>query len=166
VVCALWLQCETYAGKCNASRGSSYVILFIELYPNVRRAGSEKKHNDTADHAMICRHGGLTFICHNELHDITAQLSKVRTDVSIEPPLQPLSGERLTPRTANQQDDARADIHARGFWGQQQSAFFDIRVFHPNAQSYQKTSVSSNYRCHKLQKKREYGDRIREVELA
>jgi len=73
---------------------------------------------------MICRHGGLTFIYHNKLRDITAQLlSKVCNDVSIEPPLQPLSGERLTPQTANQQDDARADIHARGFWGRQQSAF-------------------------------------------
>jgi len=123
--------------------------------------------NFTADHAMICRHGGLTFIRHNELRDITAQLlSKVCSDVSIEPPLQPLSGERLIPRTANQQDDARADIHARGFWRRQQSAFFDVRVFHPNAPSYRKTSISSIYRRHELQKKREYGDRIREVELA
>ena len=36
------------------------------------------------------------------------------------------------PRSANQQDEARADIHARGLWGQRQSAFFDVRVFHPN----------------------------------
>ena len=42
---------------------------------------------------------------------------------------------------------------------------FDIRVFHPNAQSYRKTSIPSVYRRHKLQKKREYGDRICEVEL-
>jgi len=48
----------------------------------------------TADHAMICRHGGLTFVRHNELRDITAELlSKVCKDVAIEPPLQPLSGE-------------------------------------------------------------------------
>ena len=46
--------------------------------------------NFTADHAMICRHGGLTFIRHNELRDITAQLlSNVCHDVSIEPTLQP-----------------------------------------------------------------------------
>ena len=72
----------------------------------------------TADHAMICRHGGLMFMRHNELRDITAELlTKVCSDVAIEPPLQPLSGERLTPQTANRQDDARADIHARGFLG-------------------------------------------------
>ena len=28
----------------------------------------------TADHAMICRHGGLMFMRHNELRDITAEL--------------------------------------------------------------------------------------------
>ena len=112
---------------------------------------------------------GLTYIRHNKLHDITAQLlSKVCNDVSIEPPLQPLSGEKLTPRTANQQDDAKADIHAHGFWGRQQSAFFDIRVFQPNAQSNWKTSILSIYRHHELQKKREYGGHIHmhEVELA
>ena len=88
----------------------------------------------------------FNFISHNELHEITAQLlSKVCNDISIEPPLQPLSGERLTSRRANQQDDARADIHTLNFWGRQQSAFFDIRVFYPNAQSYRKTSISSIY---------------------
>ena len=39
------------------------------------------------DHAMICRHGGLTFVRHNELRDITAErLNKVCYDVAIEPP--------------------------------------------------------------------------------
>ena len=121
----------------------------------------------TADHAMICRHGGLTFVRHNELRDVTAELlSTVCNNVAIEPPLQPLSGESLIPLSANRQDDARADIHASGFWGRRQSAFFDIRVFHPNAQSYRNVSIPSVYRRHELQKKREYGDRIREVELA
>ena len=82
------------------------------------------------DHAMICKHGGLTFIHHNDLRNITAEwLSKVCYDVAIEPPLQPLTGESIEPRSANRQDEARADIHARGFWGQRQSAFFDVRVF-------------------------------------
>ena len=53
---------------------------------------------------------------HNDLRDITAELlSKVCNDVAIEPPLQSLSGEAITPQSANRQDDARADIHARGF---------------------------------------------------
>jgi len=61
---------------------------------------------------MVCQHGGLTFVRHNDMHDITAGLfSKVCSDVSVELPLQPLSGEVITPKTANRQDDARADIY-------------------------------------------------------
>ena len=119
------------------------------------------------DHAMICKHGGLTFVRHNDIRNITAEwLSKVCCDVAIEPPLQPLTGESIEPRSANQQDEARADIHAKGFWGQRQSAFFDVRVFHPNARSYCHSSIPSLYRHHEQQKKREYADCIREVELA
>ena len=73
---------------------------------------------------MICRHGGLTFVCHNELRDLTASwLHEVCHDVAAEPPLQPLTGESLVPASANRGDDVRADIHARGFWGRRQSAF-------------------------------------------
>ena len=118
---------------------------------------------------MVCQHGGLTFVRHNDLRDITAGLlSRVCSDVATEPPLQPLSGEVITPKSANRQDDARADIHARGFWGRRQSAFLDVRVFHPNAPSYRNYSIPSHsvYRRHELQKKREYGERVREVEQA
>ena len=38
-------------------------------------------------------------------------------DIAIEPPLQQLTGETIVPATANRQDAAHADIHARGFWG-------------------------------------------------
>ena len=54
-------------------------------------------------------------------------------DVVIEPPLQPLTGQNVIPATANRQHDARTDIHAYGFWGHWQSAFFDVRFFHSNA---------------------------------
>jgi len=56
----------------------------------------------STDHAVICQHGGLTFVCHNDLHDITAELlSTVCNDVAIESPLHPLSGEVLTSGSAN-----------------------------------------------------------------
>ena len=87
-------------------------------------------------------------------------------DVVKEPSLQPLSGEIILPRTANKQDDARLDIRARGFWSRQQDAFFDVRGFHPDAPSYRNTSISVRYRQHEMAKKREYGDRVREVEYA
>ena len=48
------------------------------------------------------------------------------------------SGEHLLLRTANTEDGARLDIKARGFWKNRwKCAFFDIRVFYPNAQSNQ-----------------------------
>ena len=64
-------------------------------------------------------------------------------DVIVEPPLQWLTGEAPVPASSNRRDDVRADIHARGFWGRRQGAFFDIRVFHPNAPNYHQTQVGS-----------------------
>ena len=64
-------------------------------------------------------------MCHNEIRDIiyTAKwLDCVCHDVVAEPPLKPLTGENVVPATANWQYDARADIHACGFWGRWQSA--------------------------------------------
>ena len=68
---------------------------------------------------MICRHGDLTFVRHNEIRDLTADwLGKVCYDVAIEPPYQWLTNETIVPATVNRQDEARVvDIHARGVWG-------------------------------------------------
>ena len=42
----------------------------------------------TIDHAMVCQHGGLTILQHNDLRDITAGLlSRMCSDVATEPPL-------------------------------------------------------------------------------
>ena len=67
----------------------------------------------SANHAMICHHGGLTLICHNELRSlIVSWLHEVCHDVAVEPPLQSLTGEALILAPANCRDVARADIHA------------------------------------------------------
>ena len=47
-------------------------------------------------------------------------IKRYKTDVAVEPPLQPLNGEALVPTSANCGDDARVDICARGFWGRRQ----------------------------------------------
>ena len=95
---------------------------------------------------MICPHGGMTIVRHNEICDLTADwLNEVCTETEKEPQLQPLSGENILSRTANRQEEARADIKAKGFWCRQQSAFFDVRVFHPNAPSYRNTSIAALY---------------------
>ena len=82
----------------------------------------------TVDQAMICKRGGFVSQRHNELRDLEAELlNVVCTDVEIEPVLRDISGEQLG-RGSNQAPDARLDIHARGFWENQRSAFFDVRV--------------------------------------
>ena len=76
------------------------------------------------DHAMVCRRGGFIIQRHNDLRDLEAELLKmVCNDVEIEPVLQEINGEVLTPGT-NRAADARLDIHACGFWERQGSAFF------------------------------------------
>ena len=56
------------------------------------------------------------------------------------------------------------DVRARGFWDGQCSAFFDVRVFHPNAKSYKDLTIQQIYRKHEDEKKRLYANRVLEVE--
>ena len=68
------------------------------------------------DHALICRCSGYFSLRHNELRDLTADLLReVCHDMTVEPELQPVTGESL-PRAANKDDHARVDVCARGFW--------------------------------------------------
>ena len=115
------------------------------------------------DHAMICKRGGFVTQRHNELRDLEADLlTMVCSDVEIEPVLQDISGEQLG-RGSNRAPDARLDIHARGFWENQRSAFFDVRVFHPNADSYRDLELQQIYRNHE-RKKRLYTRRVLDIE--
>ena len=100
------------------------------------------------DHAMVCKRGGFIIQRHNELRDLKADmLNLVCHDVQVEPVLQ----------------DARLDVHAHGFWDRQGSAFFDVRVFHPNAESYKDLTIQQIYRKHEDEKKRLYANRVLEV---
>ena len=65
------------------------------------------------------------------------------------------------------EDGARLDISAAGFWGgRHQKAYFDVKVFNPNASSYRGSQISSLYRKFEKDKRRKYEQRIREVEMA
>ena len=99
------------------------------------------------------------------LFNLTAGwLQEVCYNVAVEPPLLPLNGETTALVSAIHNDEARADVHATGFWGRCQGAFFDIRVFHTNTPSYLKTQPASLFRRHGLEKKRENGDRVCSME--
>ena len=98
----------------------------------------------TGGQSLSCPRGGFPSIRHNEIRDITATLmSEVCHNVKIEPGLQPVTGEQFD----------QLDIVA-----QRQSAFFDVRVFNPYAPCYRNSTQN------KLEKKRCYEERIREIE--
>ena len=118
----------------------------------------------SVDHAMVCQRGGFIIQRHNELRDLEAEMLRmVCNDVEVEPVLQEVTGETLN-HGANKAPDARLDIHARGFWERQRSAFFDVRVCHPNADSYKDLTPKQIYKKHKNEKKRQYAERVMEIE--
>jgi hypothetical protein len=101
------------------------------------------------------------------VRDLTAALlSEACTGVSIEPSLQSLEDEQLNHRSANCNDEARLDIRASDFWIKGREALFDERVFYPIAPSYRQKDLAAVYRLHENEKKRCYGQRVRDVEMA
>ena len=87
-------------------------------------------------------------------------MSEVCEDTEIEPKLTPLSGEELKSRTSDNLNEARVDIRTRGFREQGQQAFFDLRVFDPNAIRYQSKSLQQCHVMNEQEKKRAYNERI------
>ena len=71
---------------------------------------------------------------------------------------------RVLPRGANKAPNARLNIRARGCWAREQSAFFDGRVCHPNADSYKNLTTEQIYKLHENDKKRLYSSIVLEVE--
>ena len=113
---------------------------------------------------MICKRGGFVIQRHNELRDLEAEILRtVCSDVEAEPVLQDINGEQQS-RRANKAQDARLDIHARGFWEPQRSAFFDVRVCHPNAESYNDLEPQQIYQMYENEKKRQYSRRVLDIE--
>ena len=119
----------------------------------------------TPDHALICSFGGYPTIRHNELRDLMGSLlSEVCSNVAVEPRLAPLSGEVFERRSTNTSEDARLDVRACGFWTRQEDAFFDVRVFHPNAASYKAVDQDELFLLHERKKQLEYEERITNVD--
>ena len=83
------------------------------------------------EHALSCPHGGFPSIRHNELCDITAELlSEVCHNVGTEPPLQPITDEYMSYRTANREAGARLDVAAESVCAsERQRAFFGFQPF-------------------------------------
>ena len=84
--------------------------------------------------------------------------------MQVEPVLNELTGETFSYRSANISPEARLDVSARSVWARNQRAFFDIRVFHPNARRYQKQSLRQTYITNEKEKKRHYNERVLQTE--
>ena len=85
---------------------------------------------------------------HNELRDLEAELlGMVSNGVETKPVFQDITGEELK-RGANIMPDVKLHIVARSFWERQRSAFFDIKVCNPNADSYRDLDPDQIFRQH------------------
>ena len=115
---------------------------------------------------LDCKIGGYVSMRHNQTRNTIANLLQKAgcKDVVIEQQLLPVEGELDNVKGAEKGDKARMDVTALGFWGAWRRAFFDIRVFDPFAPSYAKKSLSSLFQTHEKEKKKKYGERIREIE--
>ena len=110
---------------------------------------------------MSCKNGSFVTIRHNDLRDLTVKISpEVRNDTEIEPKLVPLSGEDLSNGTANSSNEARLDVRARGFGEKGQQAFFDLRLFDPNACQYPNKSLQQCHVMNENKRKRAYSERV------
>ena len=116
-------------------------------------------------HAMNCKRGGFINARHDSIRDFeTSLLSKACTDVESEPHLQPVTTEIFSGRSSNTSSEARLDIRARGFWRRGQNAFFDVRVTNPDSASQVNSSIPAILRKHEEAKKREYNNRVMQIE--
>ena len=113
---------------------------------------------------LSCPKGGLVIARYNELWKLTAEiLGEVCKNVVIEPLLTPLTGEEL-PKSSNTSNQARADVSAKGLWIDGQTAFCDVRVFNPLARWHLHHSLPAVHKKNENEKKREYNQRILQVE--
>ena len=72
---------------------------------------------------------------------------------------QPVSDNNLVPSTGNTNGGARLDVSAWSFWITGQKAFFDVRVFDPNASRYQSKSLKQCFVVNEREKKLLYNRR-------
>ena len=117
---------------------------------------------NSVDHTLICKKGGYVAMRHNNLRDLNCELQReVCRDVVLEPQLLPLDTSDIQ---GVQGDRAAPDISSRGLWSTFERTFFDVRVLHPNAPSYQTTDLAKLYKKHEQEKMRKYNTRVITVE--
>ena len=151
----------------NLSRGEFQDALCLRYLKPLKQLPSKCPcgSNFTVTHALNCHKGGFINARHDNVRDLEAQLLKsVCHDVETEPLLQPVINKNGYSASAILGDDARLDVRARGFWRAGQNAFFDVRITNADCTSQVASPVKSVLRKHELEKKRNYNQRIIQVE--
>ena len=99
---------------------------------------------------------------HNRVRDLEADLMKeVCHNVQVEPELLPIERDSLA---GNTKKKARLDVAGVGVWGAYEKTFLDIRIMHPNSDSYVNKPIDQVYSLHENLKKRAYNERVMQVE--
>ena len=61
-------------------------------------------------------------------------------------------------------DNARPNVRARGVWRDGQNSFFDVRIINTNSASQRNVKTEKVLLNHEKEKKREYNNRIMNIE--
>ena len=94
-------------------------------------------------------------------------LRQAAHNVSVEPLLRSLSGERFQHRSATTDGHARLDVGASGLWGSRlERTLNDVQVFNPHSLSNRVVPLLTADRNHESEKKRHCGECARDVKQA
>ncbi len=121
------------------------------------------KQKNTVDHILNCKQGGFVIMRHDEVRDAEAEfLSDICKDVRIEPALLPVGNTYLP--GAKTADNARLDASSIGLYSPLERNFVDVRVTNLNSQGYRDKTPQKIYEIHEREKKRDYNQRVIQVE--
>ncbi len=120
-----------------------YDVLYLRYnlhVPNMPLFCACGKKN-SVDHALCCMKGGFSVLRHNNVRDTEAQLLKEAgcSSVRTEEPL------ILSP-SSNLGNKSCLDIAARGVYSCMERTLFDVRIFHPGADSYKNKELQTLYK--------------------
>jgi hypothetical protein len=117
-------------------------------------------------HSQNCKRGGFILMRASAPQKLFANLCKQAGyhDIALEPQLVPLSGEKMRLKTAITDPEARSDVRVGGFFDEKRNAFFEFRVFNPNARNNLSKTPATLHDLFEKARSREYKQRINEVD--
>ena len=119
----------------------------------------------TVSRALLCE-GDFVAQRHDGIQNLlTSLLSKVCKDVDVKPYLLPIDSEVFNLRSTVTSPEARLDINAGSFWSRGETAFFGVCRTHVNSTCNQNKSTESIFVEHEKDKKRNYQQRVIDVEM-